>query len=148
MENLLWNCSWITLDFFLKNWPLLINHPIWFFPIWVKVLRIFHHGGLFPSSFQKWPNPLLKRHFICFSKSSLKWWKMFLLHLNPLCTNPTKWPNTLKQFVGKMPTNCLSAFHHFVKLALKGLKALFVLRRFKFLSWIFGNIEKAAWLER
>ena len=40
---------------------------------------------------------------------------------NPLSTNPTKWPNTLKQFVGKLPTNCLSVFGHFVNLALKGL---------------------------
>ena len=42
-------------------------------------------------------------------------------HLNPLSANPTKWPNTLKQFVGKLPTNCLSVFGHFVNLALKGL---------------------------
>ena len=34
----------------------------------------------------------------------------------------TKWPNTLKQFVGNLPTNCLSEFGHFVGLALKGLK--------------------------
>ena len=30
--------------------------------------------------------------------------------VNPLSTNPTKWPNTLKQFVGNLPTNCLSVF--------------------------------------
>ena len=42
--------------------------------------------------------------------------------LNPLSANPTKWSNTLKQFVGKLPTNCLSVFDHFVRLALKGLK--------------------------
>ena len=41
--------------------------------------------------------------------------------LNPLSANPTKWSNTLKQFVGNMPTNCLSVFDHFVGLALKGL---------------------------
>ena len=35
-------------------------------------------------------------------------------HLNPLSANPTKWSNTLKQFVGKLPTNCLSVFDHFV----------------------------------
>ena len=40
--------------------------------------------------------------------------------LNPLSANPTKWSNTLKQFVGNSPTNCLSVFDHFVKLALKG----------------------------
>ena len=41
--------------------------------------------------------------------------------VNSLSANATKWPNTLKQFVGKLPTNCLSMFDHFVKLALKGL---------------------------
>ena len=41
--------------------------------------------------------------------------------LNPLSANPTKWLNTFKQFVGKLPPNCLSVFDHFVKLALKGL---------------------------
>ena len=44
---------------------------------------------------------------------------------NPLSANPTKLSNTLKQFVGNLPTNCLSAFDHFVGLALKGLKATF-----------------------
>ena len=41
---------------------------------------------------------------------------------NPLSANLTKWPNTLKQFVGKLPANCLSVFGHFVNLALKGLR--------------------------
>ena len=41
--------------------------------------------------------------------------------LNPLSGIPTKWPNILKQIVGKLPTNCLSVFDHFVKFALKGL---------------------------
>ena len=41
---------------------------------------------------------------------------------NPLSANNTKWSNTLKQFVGKFPTNCLSVFDHFVGLAPKGLK--------------------------
>ena len=45
--------------------------------------------------------------------------------LNPLRTNPTKWPNTLKQFVVKLPTNRLSVFGHFVNLALKELNAYF-----------------------
>ena len=37
------------------------------------------------------------------------------LHVfNPLSANPTKWSNTLKQFVGKLPTNYLSVFDHFV----------------------------------
>ena len=36
----------------------------------------------------------------------------------------TKWPNTFKQFVGNLPTNCLSVFDHFVGLALKGLNLI------------------------
>ena len=40
---------------------------------------------------------------------------------NPLSANPTKWSNKLKQFVGNLPTNCLSVFDHFVGLVLKGL---------------------------
>ena len=62
----------------------------------------------------------------------MKMWLIFLhtkqvlfvsgiLNLNPLSANPTKWSNTLKQFFGNLPTNCLSVFDHFLKLALKGL---------------------------
>ena len=47
-----------------------------------------------------------------------------LLSVNPLSDNPTKWSNTLKQFVGKLPTNFLSVFDHFVKLVLKGLNLI------------------------
>ena len=46
----------------------------------------------------------------------------YYYHLNPLSANPTKWSNTLKQFVGNLSTKCLSVFDHFEKLALKGLK--------------------------
>ena len=46
---------------------------------------------------------------------------MLPFYLVSLCANFTKWPNTLKQFVGKLPANCLSVFDHFVGLALKGL---------------------------
>ena len=39
--------------------------------------------------------------------------------INPLSAKFIKWSNTLKQFVGKLPTNCLIVFDHFVGLALK-----------------------------
>ena len=39
--------------------------------------------------------------------------------INLLSTNPTRWSNTLKQFVGNFPTNCLILFDHFVRLALR-----------------------------
>ena len=51
--------------------------------------------------------------------------------LNPLIANPTKWSNTLKQFVSILPTNCLSVFDRFVKLALKGLKVAHQTKVFK-----------------
>ena len=38
-----------------------------------------------------------------------------------LSTNPTKWSDTLKQFIGQLTTNCLNVFDHFVGLVLKGL---------------------------
>ena len=41
--------------------------------------------------------------------------------LNLLGANPTKWSNTLKQFIGKFLKNCLSVFDHFVRLTLKSL---------------------------
>ena len=49
------------------------------------------------------------------------WIECTLKLINPLSTNPTKWSNILKQFVGNFPTNCLSVFDRFAGLALKGL---------------------------
>ena len=43
-------------------------------------------------------------------------------NLNPLSANPTKWSDTLKQYVGNLRTDCLSVCDDFVKLVLKGLK--------------------------
>ena len=59
--------------------------------------------------------------------------KMLLRHcryfhfsnINPSGANITKWSNTLKQFVDKLLTNCLSVFEHFVGLMLKLLWRLF-----------------------
>ena len=42
--------------------------------------------------------------------------------LNPLSANIAKWSNTLKQFVAKFPTHCVSVFDHFVDWRLKGIK--------------------------
>ena len=41
---------------------------------------------------------------------------------NSLRANTLKWLNTVKQFVGNLPANCLSAFDYFVEMALKELK--------------------------
>ena len=45
---------------------------------------------------------------------------LILTYLNPLSANPTKWSNTLKQFVGNLPTNCLSVLDHLSIWRLKG----------------------------
>ena len=66
----------------------------------------------------------------CYPESLLWWVEIFWLcielslypkSLKALSINTTKWLNTLKQFVGTLPTNCLSFLDHFLKLALKGL---------------------------
>ena len=54
--------------------------------------------------------------------------------INPLSANITKRSNTLKQFVTKLPTNCLSVFDHFVGLVLKG--SIFAIK-----SWIVNFTE-------
>ena len=56
-------------------------------------------------------------HFNQNYSDSLPWF-------NPLSANITKWSNTLKQFVGILPTNCLSVFDHFVGLPLKRISEL------------------------
>ena len=58
--------------------------------------------------------------------------------LNSLSANPTKWSNTIKQFVGKLQTNCLSLFDHFVGLALKGLILMLIFAREWIIFWRFN----------
>ena len=45
-------------------------------------------------------------------------------NINPLSANSTKWSNTLKRFVGKLSTNCLSVFDHFMGLALNKINKI------------------------
>ena len=47
------------------------------------------------------------------------------MFINSVNANPTKWSNILKQFVGNLPTNCLSVFDHLVRSALQRVKSLF-----------------------
>ena len=56
-----------------------------------------------------------------------------LTTLNPFSAKFTKWLNTLKQFVGNLPTNYLSVSGHFVGLALKGLSS--VSKKCKYTQW-------------
>ena len=55
-------------------------------------------------------------------------------YINPVSANFTKWSDTLKLFVGKLPTNCLSVFDHFVNLALKELRIVLPHRKSMYCS--------------
>ena len=61
--------------------------------------------------------------------------------INPLNANFTKWSNTLKQFVGNLPTNRLSKFDHFVGLVLKVLRLpkIQIVDDFKYLGAYIAN---------
>ena len=63
--------------------------------------------------------------FSMVSKNAAVLLHCFFFGLNPLSANPTKWSDTLKQFVANLLMNCLSVFDHFVKLVLKGLTFMF-----------------------
>ena len=65
--------------------------------------------------------------------------------LNPLSANFTKWSNT-QQFVGKLPTSCLSVFDHFVELALKGLKLMMKIHaRWSLFNWMYMHVVKRSY---
>ena len=59
----------------------------------------------------------MSKNFFGFVNHFMKTVKGF----NPLIANIAKWSNTLKQFVSKLLTNCLSVFYPFVGLTLKGV---------------------------
>ena len=69
------------------------------------------------------------------------------MNINPLSAKFIKWSNTLKQFVGKLPTNYFSVFDHFVGLALKGLKLNKMKEKVKYIFicktvWFFYEMEQ------
>ena len=66
---------------------------------------------------------------------------MGLLDFSSFSASFTKWSKTLKQFVGNLPTNCLSVFDHFVGLVLKGLGLMILLFRVVKNIQIFWNFE-------
>ena len=58
-------------------------------------------------AFMKWK---IENFSIMDSKKTIQLMSENLSLFNPLSASPTKWSNTLKQFVGKLPMNCLSAW--------------------------------------
>ena len=80
--------------------------------------RVKATAALYLGIFKKTFHEITKLTYMKISKIKSK--------INPLSANPTKWSNILKQFVGNLPTNCLSVFDHFVILTLKGLSTRFI----------------------
>ena len=79
-----------------------------------------------------------------FAKSEITGVTTFFVNsqsINPLNANFTKWSNTLKQFVGNLPTNCLSKFDQFVGLVLKVLRLpkIQIVDDFKYLGAYIAN---------
>ena len=83
------------------------------------------HRRYFPGSLIRFRLPNVKDH--CSEnkrriiKTNQKYSKILVLlswstNVNPLSDNLRKWSNTLKKFVGKLSTNCLSVFEHFAGL--------------------------------
>ena len=65
--------------------------------------------------------------------------------VNLLSANPTKWSNTLKQFVGNSQ-RFFWVFSHFMGLALKELIKLFRISSSKY-YWINDSIDTEVWVQ-
>ena len=79
----------------------------------------FPATGLFLYPLKTSQNLCFFNIFRGYRKRPVEWNE--LMTVNLFSDNPTKWSDTLKQFVGSFPTNCSCVFEHFVGLALKGL---------------------------
>ena len=112
-----------------RNKSQLFKVSTWF------ITLVCHWSTLKFNKMQNWFFVLLRHYFRTYSilhgyfsfgktrkKATGNEILLLVVYFNILITNPTKWSNTLKQFVGILPTNCLSVFDHFVKLVLQGLR--------------------------
>ena len=113
-----------------SSWKLVIMVKIGHF-YWVKryCLKCQRETFIFVFNYLliKWQRVFFLENSIPWKKNSCsldllpRFCSLFWVLFNPLSANFTKWSNTLKQFVGNLPTNCSSVFDHFVGFALKGL---------------------------
>ena len=100
---------------------------------WVLLIVITPYATrFFSTQFTSWYLKSLKTSSLLFLMEHCDTTQK--LHFNPFCVNvysfnpfsvnPTKWSNTLKQFVGNSGRIVLSVLDYFVGLALKELNAL------------------------
>ena len=86
----------------------------WYIFLPMRTIAKFIGILFFPYYYWIWPYFVLFQPFVYFEGNFISF------QINPLSANRTKWSNTLEQFVGNLPTNCLSVFDHYLGLALKG----------------------------
>ena len=90
----------------------------------------------------------LKSTILIFLSMRSCWKQMFSKRAHAL-----SFPNIIKVGLSSSKKDCFIYFNESVVKMIKNafcvtLKALLVLKIFKFLSWLFGHAEKTAWLER
>ena len=93
---------------------------VWLAILWSKLLLLLICRHWMAAKIFCFLNQIVRNFLFNPFMHNIEKWPNF----SSLSTKPTQWSNTLKQFVGSLPTNCLSVFDHFVGLALKGIKIL------------------------
>ena len=97
--------------------------------------------------------------FLCSLSPTIFWyfqvveeWNTDVKWVSPLSANPTKWSNTLKEFIGNLPMTCLSVFNIWWGWRLKGWSdiilplisvSLFLLFKFLIIQKSFLIIQKS-----
>ena len=79
--------------------------------------------------------------FLCLSPQTPEGMFRGKLNFKPSSHSPTKWSNTLKQFVCELPKSCMCVFDYFVGLTLKGLKTTILTVLFKLLSTLVTKVQ-------
>ena len=108
--------------FLISVHPQIINRPFWVVSVNMRVAE----QDFVDYSYVKNLTDQSIQSKVLIIKEATKMKEYLYVQLKCLCinlfsTNPTKWSNTLKQFIWKLLTNCLSVFHLFVGLVLEGL---------------------------
>ena len=118
------NTNWQLMQVFVSH--VSIVRGIYDYSILLRPRSIFLHGSCYNTN--RRPSFLNTRS--SFPNSRPRFW----FSLNFLSAKFIKWSKTLKQFVGKLLTNRLSVFDHFVGLTLKRL-------RLQKLDWVFEKLD-------
>ena len=88
------------------------------------ISQLFHVVHISDTAIHMLSGKVIQEYYELISLYNLHWkldYTSIFFTFNHLSASFTKWLNTLKLFVGKLPTNGLSVFDNSVKLVLNGL---------------------------